>query len=755
MQRDVALKFLLPRSDGDGRSDLLREARALARVHHPNVVMVHGIDERDGKTAMWMEYLRGNTLAREIEERGPMPARMARSIGIQLCSALEAIHGAGLIHRDIKPANIVLESERRAVVTDFGLGWRPALPGSSGQPSSGTPYFMAPELLAGGSPTARSDLYALGVTLWWALAGRSPFRSRTLQEHRAEAFAGAATSLGELRPDVPSDLVKTIERAMAPDPDRRFGSAAEMAVLLKGPEPRLATARRRGRFRSVLASMALLLTLVVVLNWQEVKRFLTSSPSRDVPTVAVLPFVNQGGNASEEFFADGMTEELISRLAVVDGLRVISRHSVMTFKNTDKPLAHIAEKLRVSMVLEGSVARTPGTLRIAVRLVDVRTGQAVWARVYERGAREAFEIEGEIASEVVRLLRARITPDERQRLVGVSERNPEAHAAYLQGLAAYRLLTPEGTRRSVRLYERALEIDSTYADAWSGLALSYDQGVGQHVWDRRNGRERAASAARKALEWDPKSGIALAMIASLQMWNDFDLGSAERSYREALALSPGSADIRVELALVLVGMARFEEAAAQVARARELDPLSSLAAAVSLFPLFEGRRFPEAARSAREVLATHPSPNVRLVLGQSLLFSGKGEEAIAALSESDRETPAYPFTKGWLAVAYARTGRHEEARSELAALHELRKQKNVDPYLFAIVHAWLGEPERALDFLDSSMKERRGELVFLLVDPALDPLRKEPRFLEMVRKLGLHRWGPGDRIHTWRPGEGS
>jgi serine/threonine protein kinase/tetratricopeptide (TPR) repeat protein len=737
LQRQVALKFLQSSessSGGEAGTDLVAEARALARVRHPAVVAVHGIAEHGARAGMWMECLDGVTLAREIERAGPLPAREVARIGLEVCAALEALEGAGLVHGDIKPANIVLEPRGRVVLTDFGLGWRPALEEMEARRSFGTPLFMAPELHAGGNASPQSDIYALGVTLWWALTGSSPFQARTLPDLREETARGPSHSLDSVRPDAPRALVDAIQWAMNADPGARPQSAALLAnrlrVALDPADVRQQSPRRSHRLRLAVSAAVGIAVGVLLLG-----RFLPGSGRDNTPSIAVLPFANLSGDPAQEYLSDGMTDELIARLAQVGGLRVISLTSVMPFKGSKLPLDEIARKLHVRMVVEGALLRAHDSVRVSAQLVDASTGRAVWSEIYERDWDHIFALHSDVALATVRGIRAKLTPRERGRLSMAPVMNAEAHALYLHGLQAFREQTGEGVGRAITLFRRALAIDSSYVDAWTWLAYAYEYSNNVGLMTRREADSLAVASAQRALRLDPENGPARTTLAAVQQYSRGDFPAAERSFREALDLCPGNADARAELVVLLTASGRFDEAIAEAKRARDTDPLSSMAATVSMYPLFEGRRYEEAIQMGRDFLSTQPNfPPIMLVLGQALFFSGRHDEGIAMIERAAKLDPE-PVFVGWLGLLNGLMGKREKALEMRTQLIRADQKEHIDPYLFAIVDIGLGENARALDNLERARSELSGDELLLRVDPALDPLRREPRFQALAKAI--------------------
>jgi TolB-like protein len=455
------------------------------------------------------------------------------------------------------------------------------------------------------------------------------------------------------------------------------------------------------------------------------------------PSIAVLPLANRTGDPSQEYFSDGMTEELIGRFARVGDLRVISRSSVMPFKNSSEPLREIGRKLHVGMVVEGSVARTGNRARVWAQLVDVSSGRAIWAGTFDRDLSDVFALQSDVAKAVVQKVEARLTPGERARLEKASKVNPEAHRLYLQGLASYHQFTAEGVQRAIVLFRQAAEVDPTYSDPWTGLANAYDLAVALALVSQEASYAMALRAAQRAIELDPESGRARAILANVQLDHNWDFAAAERGCRQALALTPGDADMRGDLAIALIQRGNFNEALREAKRASEADPLSLMASAVTLFPLYEARRYDDAVVGARDILVMHPDASwIVLLMGMSLYQDGKRAEGIATLERSV-QLDHTPPSVGWLGYAYGHAGHPEKARAVLADLERMRGTSYVDPYYFGIVHLGLGDRSQALTYIEEAGRTHSPEAKLLRVDPVLDPLRREPRFQALLKRLRM------------------
>lgn len=724
LQRDVAIKFLQSNvSEGGGVSPagLLEEARAVARVRHPGVVTVHGIAEHDGRAGMWMEFLRGPTLATEIERRGGLPPREVARVGLQLAAALEALDQAGLVHRDLKPANIVLEADGRAVLADFGLGWRRALLDDETRRGAGTPMFMAPALLHGEPATPRSDLYALGVTLRWALAGRCPFHARGLEELKEEAARGPRTPLAEECPGAPAPLVEAIERAMETKPGAPRFSAADMSTLLRLALDETSTGVTDSGARQAAAANA------------------------PVLSIAVLPFLNHSRNEEEEYFSDGLADELLNVLAKIRGLRVAARTSSFQFKGRGEDLATIGRRLNVATVVEGGVRRAGNRIRIAVRLVKVADGFQVWSGSYDRTLEDIFEVQDDIARSVVKELRQALlgeTMDSRgsaevrdavEKAVRGRGQNAEAHRLYLYARYFLDRLTREDTAKGIRYMRESLDLDPNAAVAWAilgrGLVRQADVGWAPVVEGFREARE----AVERALALEPDLAEGHAVMGRIQMSHDWDWRSAQASLRRALESAPGNVVVLLGAGELARNLGRYEESIQLIQRAVEQDPLGAGCYVLFGLALQASERFAEAETAFRKALDLVPDRvGAHAGLALALLALGRREEAV---HEAGLE-PDEAFRLWVVAITTHAAGRRAESDEALRVLTETYGGDSA--YQIAEAHAARGEAEAAFDWLDRAYEQRDGGLLTeMKPSPFFRSLHADPRWTALLGKLGL------------------
>ncbi len=458
LAREVALKLLHLERVYDKAPAVIEEGRLLARVRHPHVISVYGADQFDGRVGIWMEFIRGLTLEEVVRRQGVLSAREATSIGVDLCAALAAVHQANLVHRDVKTQNVMREGGGRIVLMDFGAGQE--LSGTNGRSRAGTPSCMAPELFESGRATPQSDLYSLGVLLFRVVTGEYPVPGRTSDTVRAAHQRGERRRLIDLRPDLPPPFVQVVERALANEPDKRFKTAGDMSTALTRVFPApdedrtttvLVASPSWWKRRGLLAGAVLLILGIVPFLFAPVREYLRArfNPAT-VDNIAVLPLTNLSGDPTNDFFADGVTEVLMSRLGMIDSLRVIARSSVNAVPAGERDPASLSKRLGARYIVEGSVQRQENRVRITARLVDGSTGTLRWTDTYERPLGDIFALQGEMASAMATEVGASLTGDTPRRLMARQTTSNEAQDAFLQGRYLAKTFSRERLVESVR-----------------------------------------------------------------------------------------------------------------------------------------------------------------------------------------------------------------------------------------------------------------------------------------------------------------
>jgi len=702
--RTVAIKILHPElvsAVGPGRFS--REIEVAAHLSHPHIVSLYDSGEVDGSLFYVMPYIPGESLRQKIEREKQLSVEDAVEITRHTASALDYAHARQLVHRDIKPENILLH-EGIPMVTDFGI----ALTRSSSLDDRltivghtlGTPHYMSPEQASGDVDLdARSDVYSLACVLFEMLTGSPPFTGPNAQAVIARRFIDTAPLIRRYRSNVPERIELAIRKALARNPADRYQTC--------------------GAFAEALARHA--------------------ERETPLPSVAVLPFLNLSSDSENEFFADGITEDVIAQLSKIRSLKVISRASVMRYKRREPSLQEIAATLGVGTLLDGSVRRAGNQVRIVAHLVDVADDQPLWSETYDRSLTDIFAIQTDVALEIASALEAELSPAERRRIHREPTDSLQAYQAYLQGRFWYGRYTGQGIKKGLEYFNQAIAIDPEYALAYVGIAMAYaEMAVGQDLNEisPEEAHRSARAAVETALKIDSELGEAHSMLGLLSFTHDFDWARAESEFKLALELSPGSADIYDHYGWLCGSMERWDEALALVKRAEELDPLMHRSDVAST--LVRAGRYQEALESATHAVAFDPQHGrSNSTLGWALIKLGRFDEGLASLERAVSAHPGNSMYLSQLGQAYAETGNKARAHEVLRALDDLAKHRYVSPYHLAYVYTGLGDAERALDLLERAYGERTGSVYGIKGSFLFAPLRSHPRFQALLAKINL------------------
>jgi serine/threonine protein kinase len=701
-RRKVAVKVLRPELTAIlGAERFLKEIEVTARLQHPHILPLFDSGQAGALLYYVMPYVTGESLRQRLARERQLPLDEAIRLTREVAGALGYAHGLGVIHRDIKPENILLTGGH-ALVADFGIakGLGPAGPQLTETGLSvGTPAYMSPEQAAADEQLdARSDLYALGCVLYEMLTGEPPHTGPSAQAILAKRLTLPPPSARTLRPNLPEAVDRALQQVLAPLPADRFATAAAFAEALTAP----LVAPRRPR------------------------------------SVAVLPFLNLSPDPANDFFADGITEDVIAQLAKIRDLKVISRTSVMQFKKRDRSLRDIGARLDVGTLLEGSVRHAGDRVRIVAQLVDVETDQHLWAETYDRQLTDIFEIQTDVALHIAAALRAELSPEERTRIGREPTSSILAYQLCLQGRHWCIQYSEEGTRKGIEYFEQAIAADPDYALAYVGMARGYAELVTSQGGTVRPevAIPQAKAAAEKALALDTGLGDAHAVLGLLKFACDFDWAGAEQELRFALELSPGSADIYDYYGWLCSALERYDEALALVKRAHELDPLAHRSDVAST--LLRAGRYEEARQTAERSIAFDPQfPRGHSTLGWACLKLGIAARGLAELEEAVRLAPRDTLFLGQLGQGYALSGQLDRARAVLRQLEELSHQRYVSPYHFAYVYTGLGEADQAMDCLERAFAERAGGVYGIKGSFLFTTLHSHPRFQALLKKMNL------------------
>jgi serine/threonine protein kinase len=742
LKRTVALKFLPPELTHvpDVKARFMREAQAAAALDHPNICTVYEFEEADGKTFISMAYIQGQSLKKKLEA-GPLELEEALKIAMQVAEGLQEAHRKGIIHRDIKSGNVMVTERGQAKVMDFGLARQIESTLMTREGSTmGTVAYMSPEQARGEVVDQRTDIWSFGVVLYEMLTGQLPFKGEHEQAIIHLILKENPKSIKDLKAGVPPSFEQVVFRALEKNPDKRYQQIEDLLDDLRSisagivPEEirtRLRKARLGKRKRVFFFGGAVALVLAAV----GAALILFTRPAQAIDSIAVLPLANLSGDPDQEYFADGMTEELITNLAKIGALKVISRSSVMQYKGTKKPLPQIAKELNVGALVEGSVLREGGQVRITAQLIRASTDQHLWAESYQRDLRGVLALQGEIAGAIADKVRAAVTAAERTRLTSARPVDPEAYEACLKGDEHLDKLTPEEISLSLEYYASALKKDPSCALAYTGIAMAWIGRNQMGYTTPREGGPKAKEAALKALELDENLARAHHVLADYYWLYEWDWAGAEAQFKRALELNPNLGAIRVDYSHYLMTMKRLEEGMAEIQRAMELDPLNEVTKAFYGVDLEISGRYDEAVVQYRKALRTSP----RLPFAHwrlSVVFFMKGLE-----NESLAEMKAYYAgdheMEEALTQGYAQSGYRGAMRRAADTLAARDRTSYVLPTDVAGLYMRAGDSAQALEWLEKGLEARDPNMPYVNVLPTYDTLRSDPRFQDLLRRMNL------------------
>jgi eukaryotic-like serine/threonine-protein kinase len=759
LDRNVAIKVLQPGvlADESARKRFRREALALAKLNHPNIATIHDFDSDSGMDFLVMEYVCGTTLADKLQS-GALPEKQILPIAEQITKALESAHSMGMVHRDLKPSNVMVTEAGAVKVLDFGLSVLLKKPTetslaetkTAGHILVGTLPYMAPEQLRGEPLDGRCDLYAAGVLLYELATGHRPFGSLLSTNLIDDILHKPPASPQTINPRISAGLAEIILKCLEKEPEDRYQSAKEMNVDLRrmGKSSSFAGHIVRPPRRSRWPA-ALILSFVVVLAFTLVYAFVAArhrarlagpTPPKHIASLAVLPLDNLSAEPAQEYFSDGLTEELIGALAKIGTLRVISRTSVMQYKGVHKPLPEIARELRVDGIVSGSVAHMADSkkVRITAELVDAATDRNLWAQSYERELGDVFFLQDEVARNIASQIRVQLTQQEQQRLGGARKVSPDAHDAYLKGRHSWSLGTEADLRQAKTYFEQAAKIDPDYAPAYAGLADYY------WVTDDlppRVAKSHARDNVLRALSLDDGLADAHTTFGGIKFYGDWDWVGSEKEFKRAIELNASNANAHEIYSVFLSAMGRHDEAIAEIMTAQEVDPVSLDPRMIAGRIFYYARQYDRALEQCRKALEIDPhSISAHDCLGEAYLGKKDATKAISEFRLVAEATNNDAVRLADLGRAYASARKAGEADATLAKLSAASKAHYVPPYFFAIVHAALGDNNKAFSWLEKAYDAHDSYLARLAIDPAMDPLRADPRFEKLLHRMRLARW---------------
>jgi len=760
LHREVAIKVLPERlsQDPQALARFEREAKAVAAISHPNILGIHDVGNEGGATYIVTELLEGETLRSRLRS-GALPWRLAVEIGAAIAGGLSAAHLKGVVHRDLKPENLFLTADGRVKILDFGLArWRPAAPppDASSIPTEteagtvmGTAGYMSPEQVRGESAEPPSDLFSLGCVLYEMIAGRRAFARETAAQTMTAILEARPAPLGEIAKSLPHELDRVVARCLEKNPALRAQSARDLQFALTGlltGAPAMQTPRARFRFRPRVAhSMAAALAVVLVAAGLRFR-----SANRPLDSIAVLPFVNASGNPDLEYLGDGITESLINTLSQVPNLAVMSRNAVFRYKGRETDAQAAGRALQVQTVLTGTVAKRGDDLSISAELVDVRNNRHIWGEQYDRKLADILTVQQQISTEISSNLRPKLSGEEKKKIAKAYTQNTEAYQLYLQGRYYWNKKTPAGFNKGIEYFQKAIHEDPNYAPAYAALANLYYNMANYNfaLIPPKEAWAKAKSAAAKAIQIDDTLAPAHASLALIAYQWEWDWAGAEKEFKRALELDPGSSSTYEPsppstnhwYSHYLMSMGRTQDSIRVGQRAEELDPVDLAISSHQGWYYLWTREYDRGIAPLRKTIDMDPNFSVaQWYLGLVYEQLRDFPPAITQFQNAVRITAGRPNMLALLGHTYAAAGRTAEARTILQQLTAASKEKYVPPYPVATIYAALGEKEKALAQLEKAYDERDAWMDYLAIDPRLDSLRSDSRFANLLRRMNLAR----------------
>ena len=762
--RPVALKALPPYLGvgREARQRFVAEARALSVLDHPNIATLYEADETgDGQLYMVFAYYEGETLESRIAQ-GPLPVDKAVGIATRIADGLAAAHERGIIHRDVKPSNVFLTDNGGVKLLDFGVAKLAGeeLTGAGVQP--GTVAYMSPEQASGESIDRRSDLWSVGVVLYEMLTGQRPFPGGDRASVKDSILHDPPVPVASLRPDLPKELERVIEKLLCRSPEGRYPTADALledlralaagalpTVVLRQPPPKR-HGRRPGRDLAGRLGTWPLLALALTGAAAALSVWIATGPSRadgDIGSLAVLPLANLTGDSAQQHLVDGVHDALTAELGRIGRLAVISRTSVMRYRDTELSVPEIARQLGVDAIVEGSVLREGDSLAVTAQLIAASPERQLWADTYRRGVGSVFQITGQVARSIAGEIEIALSPEEETRLTTSRPVDPAAYDAYTLGRFHFEQRSPEGFRMAQRYLQRSIEIDPDFAPAYTALAEAYGSAA---FFGLRNPAETmpiVRDLVDRALAIDSSLASGYTTLGAVELYWEWDWDGAEQAARRALAINPSLASAHRQLSEVLAVRGRYREALDAVERGSELERLIPFGAFRPVVVLIYMGDFDEAIQRARTGLTFFSD----FWAGHWLLciaLAGKGRfgQAADACEEAAARSGRSAATLGALGYAHASAGRRDAAHRVLRELETRAGTQYVGASNLAMIHAGLGDADRAFEWLERAFEQRDIHLVHVANYPFFRSLHADPRFAGLLRRMGL-----GDRV----PGVGA
>jgi serine/threonine protein kinase/tetratricopeptide (TPR) repeat protein len=755
----IALKLIKPEVAADKKTieRFSNELKFARKIRHNNVCQMFDLNEEQGTHYITMEYVRGEDLKRLIRKMGQLSVGQVIPIAKQVCDGLAEAHRLGVVHRDLKPQNVMVDEEGNARIMDFGIARSIIGKGITGAGVMiGTPEYMSPEQAEVKEVDQRSDIYSLGVILYEMVTGRVPFEGETplgiAMKHKSEMPKDPR----ELNAQIPEDLSQVILRCMEKDKEKRYQSAGEVSSELSRIEKGIPSTEReipkrkpitskeitvtfglRKLFIPTLIVVAFVIAAFIVIRLFLQKEEIPSGPGK--PSIAVLPFGDLSPEKDQGYLCEGFAESLINALAKIKYLRVPARTSSFSFKGKAFDIKEIGKELDVKTVLEGSVQKAGNKIRITVKLINVADESLLWSEQYNRKLEDVFSIQDDISLEIVDKLKINLLGEEQESLIKRYTENVEAYEFYLQGRFFWWKRTEEGLNKALEYFAHAIDKDPNYALAHVGLADTYTMLNAYNMLSRQEVLPKIRAEVKKALTIDDKLAEAHTSMGNIKMFYDWDWEGAKKEFRLAIKLNPNYLWAHLQYVDCLMYTGQFDKAFEEIKRAYELDPLNVVVNFQIGYTNYYARRYKKAEEAFKKV--TMMDPNfyyAYFFLGTVYLQQSRYNKARAEFQKvmnNIKERLSYAHFLN--CIALAKMGKKEEAEKMLEELLEQSKQVNIFPVVIAGIYAALDQKDKAFEWLRKAFEEHDIELRSLKVEPEFDSLRSDPRFTDLLKKIGL------------------
>jgi eukaryotic-like serine/threonine-protein kinase len=750
LDRHVALKVLPPEvaADTDRMRRFVTEAKSASAVRHANVAHIYDVGQENGIHFIAMEFIEGETLADRLQKTEP-PLSFVLETATQIADALDEAHSTGIVHRDLKPANLMMTRREQVKILDFGLARVQHTPTSEQNTQlsthsyttpgvvMGTVPYMSPEQVLGKTVDHRSDLFSFGVILYQMLTRRLPFSGNSSPELMDSILHKTAEPLSRFNYDVPQELERIVRKCLEKNPEDRYQSAKDLLVDLRAVKRDTQSAtiaktkpvdQSRNRLRLILVAIILLIAAAVV--------FLFVIPKdNQVRSIAVLPFENISNDSDIEYLKEGIPESLINRLSQIPELMVIARTSSFAYKTNPVDIRKVGHELNVQSVLTGRILQHGDSLSLSVELVDAQTNRQIWGEKYNERLSDIMALQEDLAKTIVETLRVKLTGEQKQQLSKTYTQNSEAFKLYLQGRYHWNKATDEGNRKAIVLFNQAIEQDPSFALGYAGLADAYGLAMGDANIPPGEASRQALDAAQKAIQLDPSLVEPRTVEAVVAMYYEYDFKKSEEKFKQAIAMNPNYAIAHHQYAWHLTFRGRFDEAIAEYKKAQQLDPLSVFINIDLNVPYVCSGRYAEALAAAKK--AKELDPNFWIVdFVYGFIYNIKEDYSLAIQSlQRAAELDHSPIILGMLGSAYARAGQRKQAEDLLAELQRISSKRYVSPYHLALIYTGLDRKKEAIAMLKKGYDEHDFWSLWLKIDQILKPLRSDPEYQELIRKI--------------------